>query len=410
MIAARLKSPGIASAQTGRWCRTTGTSLALFSFLVTAAAPNMFAAEELKPLLNGHSLDGWEERGQAVWKIEAGVIVGESGQGGHGWLCTKKIFGDFILELDVKLESGNSGVQIRSHLKSNDVMVGYQIEVDPSKRAWSGGLYEQGRRGWLQNLTNNEPARMAFKAKDWNHYRIVCRGDSIRSSVNGVPATDYLDAMDIEGIIALQVHAGKNVRVAFRNIRIEDLGRRVWKPLWDGRTLQGWHPIGKGNWEIVDGAIRGTHTPEEKEFGHLVSDRIFRDFVVRLKYKAVSGNSGLYFRIEEKGFSGVSGFQAEIDPEKDAGGLYETNGRSWVSQPKPDDVKRWYKPDQWNTMTVFAHGGRVAVDVNGFRTAELMDDPGRREGKLALQLHGGQKGEVYFKDIEILGDPELVAK
>ena len=72
-------------------------------------------------------------------------------------------------------------------------MVGYQIEVDPSARAWSGGLYEQGRRGWLQNLEKNEVARKAFKTGDWNKYRIACIGDSIKSWVNDVPAADYID-------------------------------------------------------------------------------------------------------------------------------------------------------------------------------------------------------------------------
>ena len=175
-----------------------------------------------------------------------------------------------------------------------------------------------------------------------------------------------------------------------------------WQPLWDGKSLAGWHVIGKGNWEVVDGAIRGTHAREEKEFSHLVTDRVYRDFTVRLKYKAVKGNSGLYFRIEEKGFSGVTGFQAEIDPDKDAGGLYETNGRSWVSQPKPADVKRWFKPGEWNEMSVSAHGGHIVVRVNGMTSAELKDDPGRREGRFALQVHGGQDCEVWFKDIEIL--------
>jgi hypothetical protein len=174
-----------------------------------------------------------------------------------------------------------------------------------------------------------------------------------------------------------------------------------WKPLWDGKTLDGWHVIGKGEWKIIDGAIRGTHPKDEKEFGHLVTDKIYRDFTVRLKFKAVKGNSGLYFRVEEKGYSGVTGFQAEIDPEKDTGGLYETNGRSWVSQPKPEDVKRWVKPGQWNEMTVSAHGGHIVVVVNGIKTAELKDDPGRAEGKFALQVHSGMDCEVWFKDIEI---------
>ena len=174
-----------------------------------------------------------------------------------------------------------------------------------------------------------------------------------------------------------------------------------WKPLWDGKTLDGWHIIGKGEWKIIDGAIRGTHVKQEQEFSHLVTDKTYRDFTVRLKYKAVKGNSGLYFRVEEKGYSGISGFQAEIDPEKDAGGLYETNGRAWVSQPKPEDVKRWFKPGQWNEMTVSAHGGHIVVHVNGIKSAELKDDPGRREGKFALQVHGGMDCEVWFKDIEI---------
>ena len=173
------------------------------------------------------------------------------------------------------------------------------------------------------------------------------------------------------------------------------------RPIWDGKTLQGWHVIGKGEWKVEEGAIHGTHTKGESEFGHLVTDRTFTNFTVRLKYKAIQGNSGLYFRIEEKGFSGVSGFQAEIDPTKDAGGLYETNGRSWVSQPTPEQVKSWFRPNEWNEMTVTARGGNITVTVNGKKSAELMNDPGRPAGKFALQVHGGQDCDVWFKDIEI---------
>lgn len=96
------------------------------------------------------------------------------------------------------------------------------------------------------------------------------------------------------------------------------------------------------------------------------------------------------------------GLQAEIDPEKDAGGLYETGGRAWVVQPKPEDVKKWYKPGTWNAMSVVALGRRIVVHVNGHKTAELTDDPGRLKGHIALQLHGGKDMDVEFKDIEIL--------
>lgn len=171
--------------------------------------------------------------------------------------------------------------------------------------------------------------------------------------------------------------------------------------LFDGKTLEGWHQIGVGQWVVEDGVIVGRKKAEEKEFGHLVTDRTFKDFTVRLKFKALQGNSGLYFRIEEKGFSGVSGFQAEIDASHDVGGLYETNGRAWVVKPAPEQVARYFKPQEWNEMSVTARGGNVVVYVNGVKTAELKDDPGRREGHLALQLHGGMDMHVMFKDIEI---------
>jgi hypothetical protein len=175
-----------------------------------------------------------------------------------------------------------------------------------------------------------------------------------------------------------------------------------WKPLWDGKTLKGWHEIGTGKWVVENGAIHGTHANNQRDYGHLVSDRVYTNFTVRLKYKSVAGNSGLYFRIEEKGSSGVSGFQAEIDPDKDTGGLYETNGRKWVVKPKASEVKRWYKPGEWNEMSVTANGAHIVVHVNDIKTAELPNDSkGRSSGKLALQLHGGQNVDVWFKDIEI---------
>ncbi len=176
----------------------------------------------------------------------------------------------------------------------------------------------------------------------------------------------------------------------------------TWKPLWDGKTFAGWHKIGVGDWTIENGAIVGRKVAAEKEFGHLVTDRVFRDFVVRLKFKALEGNSGFYFRIEEKGHSGVSGFQAEIDPKANTGGLYETNGRAWVVQPPAELVAKAFKPGDWNEMIVSAQEGDITVWINGVKTAELKNDPGRREGHLALQLHGGNDMLVMFKDIEIL--------
>lgn len=175
-----------------------------------------------------------------------------------------------------------------------------------------------------------------------------------------------------------------------------------WQPLFDGKTLKGWHALPGGNWKVENGILVGTSEQSEEKHGLLVTDKIYKDFEVRIKYLAAKGNSGLYFRVKEVGGDyGVEGFQAEIDPINNAGGLYETSGRTWVVQPDSADVKKWYKPGEWNTMTVSARGQTVIVHVNGHKTAELHNDPGRTEGHIALQLHGGQEMLVSFKDLEI---------
>lgn len=175
-----------------------------------------------------------------------------------------------------------------------------------------------------------------------------------------------------------------------------------WQPLFDGKTLNGWHALPGGDWKVDNGAIIGTSEKSDQRHGLLITDKTFKDFELRLKYFAVKGNSGLYFRVKEVGGPyGVEGLQAEIDPLKDAGGLYETSGRNWVVQPDPADVKKWYKPGKWNTMTISAKGRSVIVHLNGYKTAELHNDPGRTEGHIALQLHGGEDMLVSFKDIQI---------
>ena len=365
-----------------------------------------------QPLFDGRTLAGFVRLGgKAIYKVEDGAIVGVTVKGTpNSFLCTKKHYGDFILEFDVKVDPElNSGVQIRSRsLKAyqNGRVHGYQVEIDPSARAFSGGIYDEARRGWLNDLSDNEPARKAFKPGQWNHFRVEAIGDSIKTWVNGVPAADLVDSMTLSGFIGLQVHLTKSDRpleVRWRNLRIKDLGRHVWKPLFDGKTLNGWHTLPGGKWRVENGVIIGTSPKSEPRHGLLVTDRRFGDFTARLKFKAVEGNSGFYFRCEEvNSIVGVHGFQAEIDKTNDVGGLYETGGRAWVVKPRPEDVKKWFKPGQWNRMTVSAHGRRIVVHVNGYKTAELKDDPGRLEGHLALQLHGSKDMHVMFKDIELL--------
>ena len=186
------------------------------------------------PLFNGEDLNGWTQLGgEASYEARDGVIVGTSTPNTpNSFLTTDQRYGDFILELEFRVDSLlNSGIQIRSNSLpdyNNGRVHGYQVEIDPSDRAWSGGIYDEGRRGWLFNLQGRTAAQNAFKQGEWNHYRIEARGDHLRTWVNGVLAADLIDSMTAEGFIGLQVHsigdpdlAGKTV--AWRNVRIREL-------------------------------------------------------------------------------------------------------------------------------------------------------------------------------------------
>ena len=195
--------------------------------------------EKWVDLFDGKTLNGWVQRGgKANYRAEDGAIVGSTVPNTpNSFLCTEKNYSNFILELDFKVDKGlNSGVQIRSNSLPEyhkGQVHGYQVEIDPSPRAWTGGIYDEGRRGWLQNLKENEAARQAFKQGEWNHFHVEAVGDSIKTWLNGVPAADLKDSMTPTGFIGLQVHGTKSektLEVRWRNIRIQELPPSPAKP------------------------------------------------------------------------------------------------------------------------------------------------------------------------------------
>ena len=128
--------------------------------------------------LVGKDLAGWEQlNGTAPFKVEKGVVIGTTViDSPNSFICTKEKYSDFILEFDTWFDPQmNSGVQIRSESRSDyqeGRVHGYQVELDPSPRAWSGGIYDEARRGWLYTLDNNPAGQKALKVGEWNHYRV----------------------------------------------------------------------------------------------------------------------------------------------------------------------------------------------------------------------------------------------
>lgn len=185
-------------------------------------------------LFDGKTLDGWEQKnGTATYRVEDGCVVGKTAEGSpNSFLATKKSYGDFELKFEVKVDDElNSGVQIRSASKPDykDGQVhGPQVEIATNGTA--GFIYAEGLKfGWLSEDRSNAAAQAAFKKGDWNRYRVLADGKSIKSWVNDVPVADLVDEKTgmLSGFIGLQVHGIKKgsgpYEVRWRNISLREL-------------------------------------------------------------------------------------------------------------------------------------------------------------------------------------------
>jgi mono/diheme cytochrome c family protein len=191
-------------------------------------------------IFNDTTLAGWHQvGGKAKYLAKDGEIQGITvHRTPNSFLTTDQRYSDFILEMEFKVDTGiNSGVQFRSNTYEaykKGTFYGYQVDIDPSPRKWSGGVYDESRRSWLSPLKDNPAAMAAFTQFEWNHYRIEAIGPHIRTWINGTQAVDMRDSFDLNGYIGLQVHntygdsLKANRYTRWRNIRLIDLGSPVW--------------------------------------------------------------------------------------------------------------------------------------------------------------------------------------
>jgi hypothetical protein len=316
-------------------------------------------ADEWQNLFDGKTLHGWKRLGgTAGYKVENGVIVGTSVVGsGNTFLVTDKEYGDFDLELDVKIDdpSSNSGVQTRSHFDAAPApgkVYGRQVEIDPSARSWSGGVYDEARRQWLYPLDLHPQAKTAFKVGQYNHIKVECLGNEMKTWVNGVPVAYVVDPVDPKGFIGLQVHAVTDAaqaghKVYFKNIRIRTKNLKPspfpadiyvvnfvpnylnayekqhgWHLLFDGKTSQGWRSA-KGTafptqgWQVGDGTmtVLPSEGKEAANGGDIVTNAEYSAFDLSFEFKLTPGaNSGVkYFvTLAEKTNGSAIGLEYQV--------------------------------------------------------------------------------------------------
>lgn len=180
-----------------------------------------------------------------------------------------------------------------------------------------------------------------------------------------------------------------------------------WTPLFNGKNLDGWKAYGAEKWVADRGTIFGEST--SGKYGYLLTDREYKNFDIRLKFKCTSeGNSGLFFHSRITGENpkwgpDIVGLQAEIDPARHTGGIYESGGRGWVALPTAEGEKAIKPVGQWNSMEVRVDGNHMVTRLNGVEIVNYTYTPEKySDGQIGLQIHTGEHGfSIRFKDIYI---------
>ncbi len=179
------------------------------------------------PLFDGKTLEGWEGD-TTLWQARGRSLVGRSpGLSHNDFLATKETFGDFILRLTFRMQgddTANSGIMFRAVHKPPHEMSGYQADI--GQKYW-GCLYDESRRNKV--LVEASPrAAASVRGGGWNHYEIRAIGDQIHLTLNGVPSVSYREedaGIAREGAIAVQLHSGTPLNVAFQDVLIQRLPR-----------------------------------------------------------------------------------------------------------------------------------------------------------------------------------------
>ena len=419
-----------------------GTALAALALIAPASASA--AADDWKVLFDGKSTDAWRGYSRdtfptGCWVIEGDTLKTVSGGKQPCDLVTREPYRDFELELEYKLTpGGNSGVL-------------YRVTELPGEPSWHSGpelqildddKYRQNSpKNWTGSLYDLIAAprdKVVKPVGQWNKVRVLVRDNHVEHWLNGKKVVEYelgSDALETliagskfkdmprfarepEGYIALQHHEGGDVW--FRNVRVRRLGAAAlaatpapgkvltgkatdgaWVSLFNGKDLTGWKAHGQERWTVDDGEIHGVAVT--KEYGYLSTEKTYRDFEMKAKFKAEgTGNSGIFYHSSLDGVD-IKGVQVEVDPHPGmhTGGLYESAGRGWLIQPN-DAAEKALVVDGWNEVRAVVRGPHVQTWVNGVPAVDYTDpSPKYTDGLIALQLHAGGEGKMRFKDIVV---------
>jgi hypothetical protein len=394
-----------------------------FLLLLSLSSMAVYSQNEWVSLFDGKTLHGWKKLpGNSDYIVENGNIVGTTVvSSGNTSLVTEKEYGDFIMQMDVKISdtNTNSGLQLRSHFDENGqgLVYGYQVDIDPSSRRWSGGITDEGRRGWLYPASMNEKSQSAFKPGKYNHVRVECIGNEIKTWINNVAVAYVVDTVDASGFIGLQVPAVLNPafagqKVFFKNILIKTVNIKPtpfpagiyvqnnipntlnhyeyntgWKLLFNGRTTSGWRGAYKSGfpdkgWTIIGGVLTvlASEGKEGGNGGDIVTTDEYSAFDLSFEFKLTPGaNSGVkYFvTLSEHNQGSAIGLEYQLlddslHPDAKLGRGGDRTLASLYDLMKADKQGWFIHPiGQWNTGRIIVYpNNHVEHYLNGVKVLE----------------------------------------
>ncbi|MCK4679249.1 MAG: DUF1080 domain-containing protein [Bacteroidales bacterium] len=374
-------------------------------------------------LFDGRTTKGWRNFKQNEvndgWQVIDGNLVA-LGKGGDlgGDIITIDQFEDFELTLEWAIsDEGNSGIFF--HVLEGDYPTVYAS--GPEYQLIDDDGFPQKLEEWQKTGANYAMHRTVNKrlmpTGQFNTSWIIVKNGTVEHWLNGNKILEYElwsdDWKELvqnckwkdypgyglarKGYIALQDHGSV---VKFRNIKIKNLTDNG-KPLFNGKNLDGWKIHGTEKW-YVDNNTLVCESGEERKYGYLATDGIYKDFVLRLQFKQESdGNSGVFFRSSLDGTK-ISGWQVEVAPPgKDSGGIYESYGRGWLVQI-PEEKEKILQMGEWNELVILVKEERVITWLNNEMMTDLRDDKiGKADGVIALQIHDGGGIKVKWREIFI---------
>ena len=414
-------------------------------------------------LFDGKTLKGWKQlTGSATYTVENGMVVGTTvDKSPNSFLVSdQRLTGDFVLEMETMMTDANtnSGIQFKSNFdaKANDGkgrVYGYQYELDPSARKWSGGIYDEGRREWLYPGSNNPKGQILFTTNVFHKVRIECIGNTVKTWLDGNPVSYLADSITSnEGIPALQVHSiGKakdaGIKIFWKNIRVQTKNikplafpegiyvanlipnkltpyeeKSDWKLLFDGKTSTGWVGAYKNSfpdkgWEMKDGLLKvlSSNGSESTNGGDIVTQKEYAAFDLSFDFKLTSGaNSGIkYFvTLSEKNSGSAIGLEYQLlddvlhpdaklgrDGNRTLGSLYDLI--------KAQKTERFFRqPGNWNTGRVIVYpNNHVEHYLNGVKVLEydrgsqaFRDLVAQSKYKVWPNFGEAEKGHILIQD------------